>query len=319
MSDQQRQTPGNRPADVPDTHAAALDAQAFFHRRAMVDDIERRVDVALAEVELKAMKRQAAEPEKPRRLAAYTRPHNDMLAEIRDYILSDVAKFTAEKAYLIAHCGRKIVRQRDIQEWDESRQFDNDPPGPTPLRIIDGRAAFLAVKNLLNDIPPAFQSSVRQRAILLLAIMLWDEDADTLNPVFDALGPWEPDPVNGRWLGDVSLQNQQRFSAWMEAVEKAWTAQPRPTHSVAVQTDAGSAGVVSKGIGGHETMAADKAKDAALTMPRVPDSEKASAARRAPGNQSGLRKFLARVWNDPVWSKMIAASLRALWVWLSHG
>ena len=59
--------------------------------------------------------------------------------------------------------------------------------------------------------------------------------------------------------------------------------------------------------------------DAAPTMPRVPDSEEARAARRAPDGQSGLRKFLSRVWNDPVWSKVIAAGLRALWVWLSHG
>ena len=58
---------------------------------------------------------------------------------------------------------------------------------------------------------------------------------------------------------------------------------------------------------------------AAPVVPRVPDSEMARAARRVPDGQSSLRTSLSRVWNDPVWSKVIAAGLLALWVWLSHG
>jgi hypothetical protein len=81
----------------------------------------------------------------------------------------------------------------------------------------------------------------KAQAVLLLAVMLWDADADTRHPIFATFAPWGATTAGeiesiSRWAATSFLHEQSDLRRWMDTVRTAWQTRPKSADSPTVET-----------------------------------------------------------------------------------
>lgn len=109
---------------------------------------------------------------------------------------------------------------------------------PRAERWTPGACACQAIQGLLSA-QGREHHDAKAQAVLILAVVIWDADADQRHAVFTLFGPWGATPVGeiesvSRWAATYFLHNEADLRRWMDTVRMAWMAmpaEPKATHS----------------------------------------------------------------------------------------
>lgn len=129
---------------------------------------------------------------------------------------------------------------RGIEDEDERQaalQHVQNAVGapPNPMRWSPAACISRAMKHLIES--REAHHDARGQAILLLAVMAWDANADARHKIFSVFGPWGIEANGqvtevGRWVATYSLHDPTKLRTWMSEVRKAWIGLPRPVELV---------------------------------------------------------------------------------------
>lgn len=123
----------------------------------------------------------------------------------------------------ITNATERDARQREVLDQLSA------PPGPK--RWCLAACAYQAIQGLLEGMADEHHDAKAQ-AILLLAVMLWDAEADKRHPIFSVFGAWGATPAGrfsslSRWVAASFLSTDVNLRRWMDTVRMAWIALPR--------------------------------------------------------------------------------------------
>lgn len=216
-------------------------------------------------------------------MSKYTPEEVRLLATVRDDILRRPQFYQAGADFLVAEFGPDRLYQKAVEDWerwkdhpteiaanqaiarkrtrltsdpelesDERDRIDRENYAaitrmPDRAKFTTGQSACKAIQALLYG-EDGTHNDVRAKAILLMAVMLWDNDVHTRHPIFSAFGDWGVSP-NGkvetidRWAATYfldDLDSRKSLDRWMANVQMAWAGlihadSPDPAWEAAVQ------------------------------------------------------------------------------------
>lgn len=147
-----------------------------------------------------------------------------LLADICRDILARPDAYRDGESFLREQYGPERLHQEAMASWKQSGE---DPIERPKLEEWTPTAcAYQAIQGLRKA--PKTLHDTRAKAILLLAVMLWDPDADTLHPIFSVFGSWGVTPAGeieevSRWSATYFVHDPAEAQEWMMTVSKAWT------------------------------------------------------------------------------------------------
>jgi len=193
-------------------------------------------------------------------MANYSFDDVALLAQIRADILNHPSAYSAGEIFLKEQYGPQRLHKDALADWER----DKDHPTQQASHRDSARYLTRAIADAteretryretveqLSDAPRLDQwthaacasqaiqglrdamadghQDAKTLAVLLLAVMLWDADADTRHAIFTLFGPWGVTPAGevesiSRWAATVFLDDEANFRRWMDTVRMAWTA-----------------------------------------------------------------------------------------------
>jgi hypothetical protein len=93
---------------------------------------------------------------------------------------------------------------------------------PNPQRYSPGWCACRAIQSL-NLPQVGARHNKRDKAVLLLAVVLWDADASELHPIFNTFGPYGTTAIgaiesSSRWMATFFLHDKNYYESWMATI-----------------------------------------------------------------------------------------------------
>jgi hypothetical protein len=189
----------------------------------------------------------------------------DLLSEIRDDILNRPSAYRAGENFLREQYGPERLRRDTLGDWEQLKDHPTEKESnraladkmtrviadpaeretrhreileqasgpPNPEQWTPAACACRAIQGLRNAMNGEHHDAKAQ-AVLLLAVMLWDANADKRHSIFTAFGAWGTTPAGeinsiSRWAATSCLDEQSDLRRWMETVRMAWKALPKPT------------------------------------------------------------------------------------------
>lgn len=192
----------------------------------------------------------------------YTRAQIRMLSQRRADILRRPGAYKDGYLLLQSRFGQERIRQEVMEEWERNRSdptwqkanqdtarreaqvianpaqraaryrevLEQLSAPPSPNRWSPAACVCRALQELMDAMDGPYHDAVAQ-AVLLLAVLLWDADADKRHHIFALLGPWGVTPSGereglGRWAATYFLHYPAVFDRWKDTVRKASIAFP---------------------------------------------------------------------------------------------
>jgi len=193
-------------------------------------------------------------------MANYSFDDVALLAQIRADILNHPSAYSAGEIFLKEQYGPQRLHKDALADWER----DKDHPTQQASHRDSARYLTRAIADAteretryretveqLSDAPRLDQwthaacasqaiqglrdamadghQDAKTLAVLLLAVMLWDADADTRHAIFTLFGPWGVTQGNCMFTPSVTpatvfLDDEANFRRWMDTVRMAWTA-----------------------------------------------------------------------------------------------
>ncbi|QOV89369.1 hypothetical protein [Humisphaera borealis] len=195
----------------------------------------------------------------------YTPDDVTLLASIRADILSRSDGYQEGARFLLAEYGPERLGWHKLTTWErykdhpvqlESHRSDAEyatrfiedvvarrvrfgevlaeaSAPPTAKDWSLGRCVCAAI-NVLKESHGEEHHDCKAKAILLMAVMLWDAGAHMRHPIFNLFGPWGATATGdiesiSRWAAASILSDEAELRRWMDTVRMAWAALQAPT------------------------------------------------------------------------------------------
>jgi excisionase family DNA binding protein len=193
----------------------------------------------------------------------YTPEDVSLLAQVRTDILARADCYRDAETFLRTRYGPDQLHQEAMAEWqadqhrmrvyaEEAIAPDYEPdeidrverrlaathsPPPVPERWTPAACAAYAIQDLLAS-AGSTHNDTRAQAVLIVAVLLWDEDAHKRHDVFTMFGNWGFTPAGKLesasrnaaayfLYGENFLSEEKKLRPWMDMVGIAWTNLPR--------------------------------------------------------------------------------------------
>lgn len=177
----------------------------------------------------------------------YTAKQAALLRQIRDDIQARADFYTDGAAFLAdrfspsrlsdTHAAEYEVRGcRERYELDVEASIAPVAFPPPPSKFTPARCAFAAFTWLLRRAGGSYNEG-RAKAVLLMAVNLYDEGAHRLSPVLNVFGGWGVGDAGelesiGLGIVAVELTDKATLKRWMKVMTEAWKGLPK-TPSIA--------------------------------------------------------------------------------------